>query len=123
MPACLRFAHLYGKRRLLHRSNVYSRKLTMRTHLLLCCCLAPLLVGCSSSSRSTGSQVVNCVSDQTVLTGVVGIGLNHSANVTANLKDSGGRTIIPSSTIESEHDGWELVTKTYLEGRVTTGSY
>ena len=77
----------------------------------------------SGSTARENNAAMTCRSDQTVLTGVLGIGVNYSANVNAALKDSEGRTVIPTNREQSEIEGDDFESLSYVAPRVQVGRY
>ena len=79
-------------------------------------------VGATAAPRP--GNAVACQSSTTTFTGVRGIGVGHTANVTARLLDPQGRVIVPSQFNQDTSDnGIRFQVETYIGSRVTPGTY
>ncbi|MEZ4671815.1 MAG: hypothetical protein R3E39_28255 [Anaerolineae bacterium] len=84
-----------------------------------------LLTSCANNpSSSIVSSNVSCTSEQNTVTDYTGVGIVHTNNVTARLKDSAGKIISPSeSKKQTTSNGIEFTALFYYENAVSRGSY
>jgi hypothetical protein len=96
--------------------------------ILLFALVAFVFLGNGASFGGSSSSEINtdlsCRNETNSLTGIKGIGISHSMNITVQLKDASGRVVIPSDRDHQETEsGISFDALLYFEGRVTNGNY